>query len=78
MALPKYLYWYVSERDAFFVARQTQVPATQGQQAQYKGFPAREHEIPVAIADALLTHGIIREEVAARLRRARKEQGLKR
>lgn len=77
-SLPKYLYWYVRERDAFFVARQTQIGIGHAQSAQYKGFPAREYEIPVMIAAAFLQHNLIDETVATRLRRARKEQGLKR
>ena len=61
----------------FFEARQTQAPGAQGQFAEYKGYPARDAEIPVRMAKAFREHGLIDDEVYERLRAARRAAGRK-
>jgi hypothetical protein len=67
----KYVYWYESTYDLFFVARRTR-EATLGQPAEYKGYPVADHEVPAEVADFCLERSVIREAVHQRLRRARR------
>lgn len=75
---PRYLVWYVRDRDVFFKARRTQLPGPGGQAAEYKGFPAYDWEIPPRMADEFLKRKVISDEVHLRLRRARRAEGQKR
>ena len=74
---PRYLIWYVADRDAFFEARRTQLPGPDGQRAEYKGYPAHDWEVSSEAADAFRDHELITDAVWERLRRARRAAGQK-
>lgn len=69
---PRCLYWYVATRQAFFVARKTQLAGQGGQGIEYKGFPAYDHQITEEMAARFLRDERIPQNVYERLRRARR------
>lgn len=76
--LPRYAFWFVADRGTFFCARLTRLPGLSGQQAQYKGYPAGDEDVPKAVADAMLVANLISTSIAERLRRARRKAMVRR
>ncbi len=70
----RYVYWYDRGYDAFFVARRTQEAGADGQTAEYKGYPVRDHEMPLEVIEYLFGHKVIDTEHVTRIKRAKRRE----
>ncbi|GAB4216703.1 MAG: hypothetical protein OHK0013_43510 [Sandaracinaceae bacterium] len=70
----RYVYWFDVERKTFFVARRTQEAGAAGQEAEYKGYPVRDREVPGEVIEHLRVIGTIDDTLVDRARRARRRR----
>ncbi|GMV39800.1 MAG: hypothetical protein AMXMBFR64_15160 [Myxococcales bacterium] len=68
---PPHVYWWEPGRQQFYTAQRTERPHIATASYTYKGYPVHDGDVPRSVADAMQSAGMIDEEVALRLKRAR-------